>query len=118
MPFQFRRAQLLAVRLLSGLQATTDYACQIWAKSTSIVGAGAESKPHAVQVPLNIDGTIIKPGDLVFSDAINGVVIIPQDQVSEVVSLLPYLVEADDRVKGDVSNGMTVHEAFKKHRGQ
>jgi regulator of RNase E activity RraA len=109
---------LLAVRLLSNPQAPTDYACQIWAKSTSIVGAGAESKPHAVQVPLDIDGTTVKPGDLVFSDAANGVVVIPQNQVSEVVSLLPYLVEADDRVKGDVSKGMTVQEAFKRHRDQ
>ncbi len=90
---------------------------QIWAKATSIVGSGAESKPHAVQVPLNIDGTIIKPGDLVFSDNTNGVIIIPQDQITNVISLLPGLVGADDRVKEDVEKGMTVQEAFKKHRG-
>jgi regulator of RNase E activity RraA len=81
------------------------------------VGTGAEAKPHAIQVPLDIDGTIVKPGDLVFSDAKNGVVIIPQDKVEEVVAMLPKLVEADDRVKEDVENGMTVQEAFKKHRG-
>lgn len=90
---------------------------QVWAKATSIVGAGAESKPHAVQVPLDIDGTIVKPGDLVFSDVTNGVIVIPQDRVAEVISLLPGLVEADDRVKDDVAKGMTVQEAFKKHRG-
>ncbi|KAF8866860.1 RraA-like protein [Acephala macrosclerotiorum] len=89
----------------------------IWAKATSIVGAGAESKPHAIQVPLNIDGTIINPGDLVFSDIINGVVVIPQEHLSAVLELLPHLVEADDRVKEDVSQGVTVQEAFKKHRG-
>lgn len=81
------------------------------------MGTGAEAKPHAIQVPLDIDGTIVKPGDLVFSDAKNGVVIIPQDKVEEVVAMLPKLVEADDRVKEDVENGMTVQEAFKKHRG-
>ncbi|CZR57034.1 related to dlpA protein [Phialocephala subalpina] len=90
----------------------------IWAKATSIVGAGAESKPHAVQVPLNIDGTIINPGDLVFSDIVNGVVVIPQEQLSSVIELLPRLVEADDRVKEDVSQGVTVQDAFKMHRGQ
>jgi len=89
----------------------------IWAKALSIVGAGAESKPHAVQVPLDIEGTIVEPGDLVFSDPTNGVVVIPQKQVAEVISLLPRLVEADDRVKDDVAKGMTVQEAFKKHRG-
>jgi len=90
----------------------------IWAMATSIVGAGAESKPHAVQVPLDIGGTIIKPGDLVFSDATNGVVIIPQGKVADVIEMLPGLVEADDRVKEDVTRGVTVQEAFKKHRGQ
>lgn len=84
---------------------------------TSIVGSGMESKPHAVQVPLDIGGTIVKPGDLVFSDATNGVVIIPQDQVAKVVEMLPGLVAADDRVKEDVAQGVAVQEAFKKHRG-
>jgi len=89
----------------------------IWAKSTSIVGAGAEAKPHAVQVRLDIGGTIIEPGDLVFSDAVNGVVVIPQGKVAKVIEMLPGLVAADDRVKEDVSKGMAVREAFLKHRG-
>jgi regulator of RNase E activity RraA len=55
---------------------------------------------------------------LVFSDATNGVVIIPQEQISETISLLPRLVEADDRVKEDVSKGISVQEAFQTHRGQ
>jgi regulator of RNase E activity RraA len=59
----------------------------------------------------------VKPGDLVFSDATNGVVVIPEDKVNDVISMLPALVEADDRVKEEVRKGMTVQEAFKKHRG-
>jgi regulator of RNase E activity RraA len=66
---------------------------------------------------LDIDGTIVKPGDLVFSDVTNGVIIIPQEKLSELLSLLPRLIEADDRVKEDVGKGITVQEAFKKHRG-
>ncbi|KAK0124296.1 hypothetical protein ONS95_009267 [Cadophora gregata] len=89
----------------------------IWAKALSVVGAGAESKPHAVQVPLDIEGTVIKPGDLVFSDSTNGVVVIPHEHVEQVISLLPDLVVADDRVKQDVAKGMKVQEAFVKHRG-
>lgn len=64
-----------------------------------------------------MDGTIVNPGDLVFSDSVNGVIIIPKDKVSELVSMLPGLVEADDRVKEDVEKGMAVQEAFKRHRG-
>ena len=90
---------------------------QIWGRGKSITGTGAEAKPHATQVTLNLDGTIVSPGDLVFSDSINGVIVIPQDKVSELVAMLPGLVEADDRVKEDVEKGMSVQEAFKKRRG-
>lgn len=71
-----------------------------------------------MQVPLNIGGTIVRPGDIVISDAINGVVVIPIEHVASVVELLPHMVEADDRVKEDVAQGVTVQDAFKKHRGQ
>ncbi|RDL39463.1 uncharacterized protein BP5553_03803 [Venustampulla echinocandica] len=102
------------VRDMTELQST---GLPIWAKATSVVGAGAEAKPHALQVSLDIDGTIVKPGDLVFSDPTNGVVVIPKEKVSNVLDILPALLEADDRVKEDVESGVTVHEAFKKHRG-
>ena len=81
------------------------------------MGTGLEAKPHAVQIPLDIDGTIVEPGDLVFSDATNGVVIIPRDNVAKVIEMLPGLVGADDHVKEDVAQGVTVQEAFRKHRG-
>ena len=70
-----------------------------------------------MQIRLDIDGTIIEPGDLVFADPANGVIIIPQNLVTKVIEMLPSLIEADDRVKEDVAKGMTVQEAFKKHRG-
>lgn len=67
-------------------------------------------------MPLDIDGTLVSPGDLAFSDPINGVVIIPKAKVSAVLELLPRLTSADDKVKEDVLKGVTVHEAFKRHR--
>ncbi|KAF3358639.1 4-hydroxy-4-methyl-2-oxoglutarate aldolase like protein [Verticillium longisporum] len=88
----------------------------VWARGLSTVGAGAASTPWAVQVPLDIDGTIVHPGDLVFSDPVNGVVIIPQDKVSQVLELLPRLTAADDKVKEDVLKGVSVYDAFKTHR--
>jgi regulator of RNase E activity RraA len=80
------------------------------------VGTGAEAKPHAVQVPLNLDGTLVKPGDIVFCDDINGVVVIPHEKLPEVLSLLPRMTAADQNVEEDVAKGMTVKEAFTKHR--
>lgn len=51
-----------------------------------------------------------------FCDPAEGVVAIPQDLLDAVFELLPRLVEADDRVKEDVKNGVSVQEAFAKHR--
>ncbi|KAM0562778.1 hypothetical protein ACHAPJ_001618 [Fusarium lateritium] len=88
----------------------------IWARGLSTVGVGGGSVPWAIQVPLDIDGTLVSPGDLAFSDPINGVVVIPHDKVSAVLELLPKLTAADDKVKEDVVKGKTVYESFKLHR--
>ncbi|KAH7198004.1 ribonuclease E inhibitor RraA/Dimethylmenaquinone methyltransferase [Fusarium flagelliforme] len=88
----------------------------IWARGLSTVGVGGGSVPWAIQVPLDIDGTLVCPGDLAFSDPINGVVVIPKDKVSAVLELLPKLTAADDKVKEDVLKGATVYESFKVHR--
>ncbi|KAM4063025.1 aldolase/RraA domain-containing protein [Hirsutella rhossiliensis] len=89
----------------------------ILAYGTSTVGAGGGSVPWALQVPLEIKGTFVNPGDIAFHDPASGLVIIPRDQVTKVLELLPKLTAADDKVKTDVLGGMSVHEAFKLHRG-
>lgn len=72
--------------------------------------------PWATQVTVQVNGVDINPGDVAFSDPDNGVVIIPRDKIDRVLELLPGLVAADDKVKEDVSKGMSVYEAFKLHR--
>jgi len=46
----------------------------------------------------------------------NGVVSIPQSKLDAVLELLPRLVAADEKVIADVEKGVTVADAFKKHR--
>lgn len=81
------------------------------------MGAGGGSVPWATQVAVEVNGVQINPGDVAFSDPDNGVVIIPRDEVGQVLELLPSLVAADAKVKEDVLKGMSVYEAFKLHRG-
>jgi hypothetical protein len=47
-----------------------------------------------------------------------GAVCIPSELVTEVLQMLPKLVEADENVIRDVEGGMRVAEAFKLHRGK
>ncbi|KYK55032.1 menaquinone methyltransferase [Drechmeria coniospora] len=102
------------VRDLTELRAT---GLAISAYGTSTVGAGAATVPWALQVPLDINGVMVRPGDVALHDPVNGVVVIPRDKIPQVLELLPKLTTADDKVKEDVLKGVSVHEAFKRHRG-
>ncbi|KAI4909654.1 hypothetical protein J4E90_008353 [Alternaria incomplexa] len=89
----------------------------IWSKATSIIGAGAETKFHAHNVPVRIGETVVEAGDIIMIDPFeNGVVAVPQGKVDELLDLLPKLIEADERVIADVCRGVSVEEAFKRHR--
>ncbi|KAF3481369.1 DlpA domain-containing protein [Arthroderma uncinatum] len=88
----------------------------VWARATSTVGTGAEAKAVLRNVPICIQGVTVSPGDILFCDPLEGVVVIPLGLVNDVLELMPKLVAADEKVKTDVSNGSTVFEAFKKHR--
>ena len=90
----------------------------IWSRSTSIIGAGAETKFHAHNLPVRIGETMVASGDIVMIDPQeNGVVVVPQGMVEELLELLPRLVAADEKVLVDVGAGVSVQEAFQRHRG-
>ncbi|WEW60779.1 hypothetical protein PRK78_006267 [Emydomyces testavorans] len=88
----------------------------IWARGQSTVGTSAEAKPGARNVVITVGRVTVSPGDIAFCDPLEGVVVIPQNLLDEVLVLMPKLVEADDRVREDVLRGSTVFDAFKKHR--
>ncbi|KAI9725869.1 MAG: hypothetical protein M1828_002498 [Chrysothrix sp. TS-e1954] len=90
----------------------------VWAAATSTIGTGMESKAWAVDVAVTIQGIVVRPGDFVFSDPIEGLVVIPEDKLDAVLELVPKLVKADERVQEDVENGVSVKEAFTKHRNK
>lgn len=101
------------------LVALSETQLPIWSKGTSIIGAGAETKFHAHNVPVYIGETFIEAGDIIMIDPFeNGIVAVPQGKVDELLELLPKLVGADEKVIADVRAGVSVQEAFKRHRSQ
>ncbi|KAK2730820.1 hypothetical protein FQN57_004056 [Myotisia sp. PD_48] len=90
----------------------------VWARATSTVGTNAESKPALRNVTITIGACSVSPGDIVVCDPLDGVVVIPNALLDDVLLLLPKLVEADSKVKEDVMAGATVFDAFQKHRGK
>lgn len=89
---------------------------QIWSTGRSTVGSGAEAKVHSRNITIHVNSVDISPGDIVFADSTDGVVVIPFKLVDDVIDLIPKLTQADDLVKADVEAGSTVSAAFKKHR--
>ncbi|CAI7612868.1 unnamed protein product [Penicillium pancosmium] len=101
------------IRDLRELQAT---GLPIWARSTSTVGTGAEAKAVARDVPISIGGVTVSPGDIVFCDPFEGVVVIPRDLLDPVMELMPKLISMDEKAIEAVAQGMTVTQAFKDFR--
>ncbi|KAM0754012.1 RraA-like protein [Meredithblackwellia eburnea MCA 4105] len=82
--------------------------------------AGAEvCRPSAVNVPVALNSTLqrttIHPGDWIHGD-VDGLVCIPKHLLEDVLKIAPELAERDRKVAEEIENGMSIAEAFKKHR--
>ena len=64
--------------------------------------------------PINIDGVKANNGDYILGDA-DGVVIIPVDALDEALQLAQEKIIGENTLRVDLSNGMSVTEAFQKH---
>ncbi|ERF68425.1 hypothetical protein EPUS_03743 [Endocarpon pusillum Z07020] len=89
---------------------------KVWACGKSTVGAGAESKVFARNIDVTIGGVKISPGDIIFCDPLEGVVAIPRNLLDKVISMVPKLVAADEKIKEDLHRGGSVARAFRTHR--
>jgi regulator of RNase E activity RraA len=64
--------------------------------------------------PLEIEGTWVEPGDLVFAD-LDGVVIIPRRHEADVVARALEKARGEKRVRQEIENGMSSTQAFRKY---
>lgn len=91
----------------------------IWSKGTSTIGAGAETKPWAINVPIHVGKVEVFPGDVIMLDpAERGAVCVPAKLIDKVLSILPAMVAADEKVIEHVEDGGLVSEAFRRFRGK
>ncbi|KAF9430199.1 hypothetical protein BGZ94_007904 [Podila epigama] len=94
----------------------------VFAKATSIMGAGPFTRASALNVPitmqpnLNHPAVTIHPGDYVVADA-DGVVVIPKDKLAEVEAQCKRSTEVDDKCMTALKSGESIVSTFKKFRG-
>jgi 4-hydroxy-4-methyl-2-oxoglutarate aldolase len=65
-------------------------------------------------IPVEIDGAVFNPGDLVFAD-IDGVVVVPQAVESDVIRRAWEKVHAENTTRDAIRGGMTATAAYKKY---
>jgi regulator of RNase E activity RraA len=86
----------------------------VWARGTSIYDSKDRNRVIDVDVPVEIDGVIFSPGDLVVAD-LDGVVVVPRNVEEEVVRRAWEKVHAENIVRDAIAGGMTAREVFKKY---
>lgn len=94
---------------------------QVLAQNWPVFSRGAFAQDSSVRMaiadyrcPIEIEGTRIDPGDLVFGDR-DGVVIVPREMETEVITKALEKARGEKLVRKEIENGMSSTEAFRKY---
>ena len=68
----------------------------------------------ARQVPVQIGGTLVRPGDFVRADD-SGVICVPHELLARTVELVRELEEMEQKVRAEITSGSPLREARSKH---
>lgn len=86
----------------------------IWARGTCVYDSRDRNRVIDVDVPVEIDGVLFSPGDLVVAD-VDGVVVVPLAVEAEVVRRAWEKVHAENEVRKSIAGGMTATAAYEKY---
>jgi regulator of RNase E activity RraA len=86
----------------------------IYARGTCLYDSRDRNRVIDIDVPVEIDGVRISPGDLVVADA-DGVVFVPQAVEAEVIAAAWEKVHAENEVRDAIAGGMSATDAFRKY---
>jgi len=83
----------------------------VYARGRCIYDSLNRQRVIDLDVPVEIDGVVFAPGDLVVADA-DGVVVVPQTVEAEVLKLALAKVQGENRVRDAIRKGMSATEAY------
>jgi len=66
-------------------------------------------------VPVSLGDVRVEPGDMLVGDA-DGVVVIPQSRLGDVLTAARDIAEAEDRIRTEIEAGSRLDEARRRHR--
>jgi regulator of RNase E activity RraA len=107
-------AKSLAGTVIDGVCRDSDRCVElgypVFSRSSTMRTGKDRATADAYNVPVQIAGVRVEPGDWLVGDA-DGVVAIPAGQVSEVLAIAQDIEAAEDRIRAAVSSGMRLDEA-------
>jgi 4-hydroxy-4-methyl-2-oxoglutarate aldolase len=85
----------------------------VFARATSPYDSKDRQRVTAIDVPVEIAGVTIHPGEIVIAD-IDGVAVIPRSVETEVIRGAWNKVHAENEVRSAIQNGMKATEAYRR----
>jgi 4-hydroxy-4-methyl-2-oxoglutarate aldolase len=92
----------------------TKMAFPVFARGTCLYDSKNRNRVIDLDVPVEIDGVLFSPGDLVIADA-DGIVVVPQAVEAEAMAAAWEKVHAENTVRDSIAAGMSATEAFRKY---
>lgn len=83
--------------------AIEDLGFPVFSRAISQRGARKEGQ-GAVNVPVSVGGTVVRPGDIVVGDA-DGVTVVPQESAKQVQSATKAKRDAEDKLRAKIADG-------------
>ncbi len=84
----------------------------VFARATCIYDSLNRQRVIDVDVPVEIDGVLCSPGDLVFADR-DGIVVVPQSVEQKVIELAFAKVTGENKVRDAIRQGMSAVDAYR-----
>jgi regulator of RNase E activity RraA len=92
--------------------AQQGFAC--YARATLPYDSRDRNRVVDIDVPVEIDGVLFSPGDLVIAD-LDGVVVVPRQVEVDAIAAAWKKLHAENVVRDAITGGMTAGEAFRKY---
>jgi 4-hydroxy-4-methyl-2-oxoglutarate aldolase len=86
----------------------------VYARGKVVTTARGRTIIDGTNIMIQFGGVQVRPGDVVFAD-INGVVIIPQERIDDVVNSAEALFDREQQMVKDILSGMSMGEADRKY---
>ncbi|MEE9276132.1 MAG: RraA family protein [bacterium] len=88
----------------------------VFARGVSVHGSGGYTRVASVGAPVSCGGMTVCEGDIILGD-LNGVVVIPQGRIEEVLAKTEEMAALDEKMTSALEGGASIADTFAKYRG-